>query len=100
MTLEAVGGGAQASGRLVAGLAVGQQASWVVLNATHPLLEGLPSPDAMLSAHVFASNRQSAIADVWVAGQRQVHGGHHHLHAQAQQAFVQARRVLAQTSKH
>ena len=96
MTLESVLGGAQASGRQVAGLAVGQQADWVVLDETHALLEGLPSPDAMLSAHVFASNRQSAIADVWVAGRRHVHAGRHSMHAQANQAFVQARRALAQ----
>ena len=100
MTLEAVIGGAQASGRQVAGLAVGQQANWVVLNASHPLLEGMPSPDAMLSAHVFASNRQSAIADVWVAGRKQVQAGRHHLNAQAHQAFVQARRALAQMPDH
>ena len=100
MTLEAVIGGAQASGRQVAGLAVGQQANWLVLDASHPLLEGLPSPDAMLSAHVFASNRQSAIADVWVAGRRQVQAGQHHLHAPAQQAFVRARRALAQMPDH
>ena len=96
MTLESVLGGAQASGRQVAGLAVGQQADWVVLDETNALLEGLPSPDAMLSAHVFASNRQSAIADVWVAGRRHVHAGRHSMHAQANQAFVQARRALAQ----
>ena len=54
--LEAVAGGAQASGRTVAGLAAGQRADFVVLDAKHPLLQGLPSPDAMLSAHVFASH--------------------------------------------
>lgn len=58
MTLEAVAGGAQASARPVAGLAVGQQADWVVLDASHPLLQGMPSPDDMLSAHVFASHRK------------------------------------------
>ena len=100
MTLEAVIGGAQASGRQVAGLAIGQQANWLVLDANHPLMEGMPSPDAMLSAHVFASNRQSAIADVWVGGRRQVHAGQHYLHAPAQRAFVQARRALAQMPDH
>jgi len=45
---------------------------------------------------VFASNRQSAIADVWVAGRRHVQAGRHSMHAQANQAFVQARRALAQ----
>ena len=93
MTLEAVAGGAQASGRAVAGLAAGQQADFVVLDANHPLLQGLPSPDAMLSAHVFASHRQSAIAAVWVAGRPLVTAGSHALHAEAANAFAAARQV-------
>jgi len=77
MTLEAVAGGAQASGRRVAGLAVGQQADWVILDPDHPALEGLPNAESMLSAHIFASSRQSAIAEVWVAGQPRVQQGRH-----------------------
>ena len=38
MTLDAVLGGAQASGRAIAGLALGQQADFMVLDAQHPLL--------------------------------------------------------------
>jgi len=78
----------------VAGLAIGQQADLVVLGAAHPLLQELPTPDAMLSAHVFASHRQSAIAQVWVGGQMRVQRGTHALSASAQAAFVAARREL------
>ncbi|MEO8655400.1 MAG: formimidoylglutamate deiminase [Ramlibacter sp.] len=100
MTLEAVAGGAQASGRQVAGLAAGQQADLVVLDANHPLLQGLPSADAMLSAHVFASHRQSAIAAVWVAGRPVVVAGRHPLQAEAAHAFAAARSALATMSSN
>ncbi|RLJ39791.1 formimidoylglutamate deiminase [Acidovorax sp. 106] len=94
MTLQAVRGGAQASGRLVpgatAGIAVGQSADWVVLDAQHVALRGLPAP-AMLSAHVFASHRTSAIDSVWVGGARRVAQGRHALHDPAASAFASAR---------
>ena len=94
MTLHAVQGGAQASGRLVhgstAGIAVGQSADWVVLDAQHVALRCLPAP-AMLSAHVFASHRTSAIDSVWVGGARRVAQGRHALHDSAASAFATAR---------
>ena len=94
MTLHAVQGGAQASGRLVhgstAGIAVGQSADWVVLDAQHVALRGLPAP-AMLSAHVFASHRTSAIDSVWVGGASRVAQGRHALHDSAASAFATAR---------
>jgi formimidoylglutamate deiminase len=99
MTLDAVAGGAQASGRAVAGLAVGQQADLVVLDAEHPLLQGLPTADAMLSTHVFASHRQSAIAQVWVGGQARVWAGQHALNLSARQAFNAARRQLLESTQ-
>ena len=95
MTLEAVAGGAQASGRSVGGLAVGQQADLVVLDANHPLLQGLPSPDTMLSAHVFASHRNSAIAAVRVGGRLAVQDGRHPLRQEAARALAAARTALA-----
>ncbi|MFY8104063.1 MAG: formimidoylglutamate deiminase [Ramlibacter sp.] len=94
MALEAVAGGAQASARDIAGLAPGQQADWVVLDASDPLLQGLPTAEAMLSAHVFASHRRSAIAEVWVAGRAQVRAGRHALHDEALSGLAQARRQL------
>lgn len=93
MLLQAVPGGAQAAGRPVAGLAVGQSADFVVLDAMHPALQGLPAAD-MLSAHVFASHRSSAIASVWSAGRQRVEGGRHALHASAAADFVAARSRL------
>ncbi|KJA10399.1 N-formimino-L-glutamate deiminase [Acidovorax temperans] len=94
MALQAVQGGAQASGRwgagAAAGIAVGQSADWVVLDAQHVALRSLPAP-AMLSAHVFASHRTSAIDSVWVGGARRVAQGRHALHDSAASAFATAR---------
>ena len=93
MTLAAVQGGAQASGREIGGLVVGQQADFVVLDAQHPSLQGLSAPD-MLSAHVFASHRSSAVQAVWVNGHERVSQGRHPLHASATAGFVAARSQL------
>ena len=93
MMLAAVQGGAQAAGRNVAGLAVGQQADCVVLDGEHFALAGLPVAE-QLDSHVFASSRSNAVASVWVAGQCQVEQGRHTLHRSAQQAFVAARSAL------
>jgi formimidoylglutamate deiminase len=98
MTLQAVAGGAQASARPVAGLAVGQQADMVVLDAQHPLLRDLPTPAAMLSAHVFASHRQSALHQVWVAGHLRVDHGQHALHDSAMSGQVAARHQLLENT--
>ncbi|MFD1711472.1 formimidoylglutamate deiminase [Ottowia sp. GY511] len=97
MTLAAVQGGAQAAGRAIGGLAVGQQADLVVLDAQHSALAGLDGADA-LSAHVFASHRTSAIHKVYVGGQPQVRGGAHALRQEARAGFVQARQQLLQTA--
>ena len=93
MTLAAVAGGAAAGGRPVSGLAVGQRADFVVLDGAHPLIAGVPAPDA-LDAHVFASHRASAIDAVVVGGQTVVRHGRHALHAPAGEAFVRARAAL------
>ena len=97
MTLQAVAGGAQASGRVaagaVAGLAVGQPADFVVLDASHVALAGLPA-DSAHASHVFASHRTSAIADVWVNGRQRVSQGRHNGHEAAKQAFTKARSQL------
>ena len=98
MTLAAVAGGAQASGRRVAGLAVGQQADWLVLDARHIALAGLSAADR-LSAHVFASHRTSAVQAVWVAGRQQVTAGRHRQHEPAAHAFVAARKLLDEAAE-
>ena len=90
---RAVQGGAQAAGRPVAGMAVGQQADLVSLHAEHVALAGLPVAE-QLDAHVFASSRTSAIDQVWVGGQQRVSAGRHALHTQARQAFIRARSAL------
>jgi formimidoylglutamate deiminase len=97
LTLAAVHGGAQASGRAVGGLAAGRQADFVVLDAGHVALAGLGAQD-MLSSHVFASHRGNAIAAAWVAGRPRVAGGRHPLHQDAAAAFVAARHQLLTAS--
>ncbi|RZJ57898.1 MAG: formimidoylglutamate deiminase, partial [Acidovorax sp.] len=96
MTLQAVAGGAQAAGRAVAGLAAGQQADLVVLDAQHVALRDLPA-HSMLSAHVFGSHRTSAIDSLWVAGVQRVAQGRHALHEAAAHAFVAARSATIAT---
>ena len=93
MILAAAQGGAQAAGRAVAGLAVGQQADFVVLDADHVALAGLPAPE-MLASHVFASQRTSAIRDVFVGGTARVRGGSHGQQQAARAGSVQARTQL------
>ncbi|RZI75665.1 MAG: formimidoylglutamate deiminase [Variovorax sp.] len=93
MTLQAVKGGAQASGRAVGGLAVGQHADFTVLDAAHPALAKLAAAD-MLSSHVFASHRTSAIDAVWSAGRPLVQAGRHAIHDSATAGFVAARAQL------
>jgi formimidoylglutamate deiminase len=89
-----VAGGAQASGRNAHGLVIGQRADFCVLDAQHLALAGLAAPE-MLSAHVFASHRTSALDAVWVAGQQRTrHGSRHALRAEVQAAFIAARAAL------
>ncbi len=92
-TLQAVQGGAQAAGRAVAGLAVGQQADMLALDAQHVALAGLDA-ERMLAAHVFASQRGSALHSLWVGGVPRVVAGRHALHGTAARAFVAARQAL------
>ncbi len=90
MTLQAVQGGAQAAGRTIAGLATGQRADFVTLDAGHVALQGLSAPN-MLSAHVFASHRSSALDGVWTGGIQRIGKGRHALREAAAAGFVAAR---------
>ena len=90
--LGAVAGGARASGRPIAGLAVGQMADFVMLSRSAALAE--LSPPQMLASHVFASQGRHAISDVWVAGVRRIQGGSHEFEDAACEAFVAARTQL------
>jgi len=89
--LAAVAGGAQAAGRPVAGLAVGQQADFVVL--ADAMLEGL-APARQLASHLFASHCRDAVHEVWVAGRRLVENGRHAEGEAAQRGFLAARARL------
>ncbi|MES2101443.1 MAG: formimidoylglutamate deiminase [Pseudomonadota bacterium] len=90
--LGAVGGGAQASGRAIRGLSVGQQADFVVLDGSGPLA-GL-APAQALASHVFASHGRSAVRDVFVAGTQRIRDGEHVLQRSACERFVAARSAL------
>ena len=91
--LQAVAGGAQASGVPVVGLAAGQRADFVVLDADHLALSGLP-PEQALAAHVFASSRTSVLAQTWVGGACLVHEGRRAGRELAQLRFLRAREKL------
>ncbi|MDB5850795.1 MAG: formimidoylglutamate deiminase, partial [Rhodoferax sp.] len=112
MVLQAVAGGRQAGGwndrphpsplphagaHTECGLAVGQPADFVVLDADHVALAGLSAAE-MLSSHVFASHRTSAIAGVWTRGVQRLQAGRHALHQAAAAAFVAARAQLRDTA--
>jgi formimidoylglutamate deiminase len=72
---EALRGGAQALGAGPAGLAPGNAADLVSLDAAHPTLAGKRG-DAILDAWIFAGG---AIVDcVWGRGKKRVAGGRHH----------------------
>lgn len=92
--LGALRGGAQASGRNVAGLAAGQRADLVELDAEHAALALLPA-DNILAGHLFGSSRSSAVQRVWTGGRQRV-DRQHLLHPSALAAFVDVRRQLLQ----
>lgn len=87
----AVAGGAQATGRKVAGLATGQQADWLVL--ADAMFEGL-TPAQQLASHLFASHRRDALRQVWVAGRCVVDNGRHADDTAAERGFLAARARL------
>jgi len=89
----AVIGGAQAAGRPVAGIAPGQQADFIALDPDHLALAGLPV-DSLVSAHLFASHRTSAVHSVWTAGVPRVVASRHTLHDEAARNFIAARAAL------
>jgi formimidoylglutamate deiminase len=86
----AVSGGARASARPIAGLQVGQQADFVLLDATQPLLAGMDA-EAQLASYLFALSATQAIDSVWTAGLCRVRAGRHPLAGEAGLAFSRAR---------
>ena len=95
MMLSAVNGGAKASGRAIKGLAVGQSADFVILDAEHFALAHLSRASQQLAGHIFASHRTSAIESVWVKGHNRIQNGQHVLSALAQEQFIQVRKSLS-----
>ncbi|HYD80971.1 MAG TPA: formimidoylglutamate deiminase [Paucimonas sp.] len=69
-------GGALASGRPVAGLAAGQRADLIVLDANHPDLAGKHG-DQVLDSFVFCNHGQTPIRDVMSGGRWVVRQGRH-----------------------
>lgn len=90
--LGGIAGGAQASGRAIRGLSVGQQADFVVLDGSGPLA-GLAAAQA-LASHVFANQGRGAVRDVFVAGVQRIREGEHALQRSACDHFVAARSAL------
>jgi formiminoglutamate deiminase len=72
---HALAGGAQASGRSIGALAVGQRADIVTLDTSHPDLCAV-SGDRWLDAMVFVAGK-SAVDRVYVGGKRVVENGRH-----------------------
>jgi formimidoylglutamate deiminase len=93
--LGAVQGGARASARPIAGLAIGQRADFVVL-ADDGTMQGL-QPHQVLASHVFARHAPTHLREVWVGGRRRIEQGRHAIGDDAQMRFVAARaQLLAQ----
>lgn len=84
--IQAVAGGAAACGRAVAGLAVGQQADFVILDGDDVNLADR-SPAQLLSALVFCEHDGQPIRDVHVGGRQVVSAGQHPLQDQARRAY-------------
>lgn len=76
----AVAGGAAASGRAIAGLAAGQRADFLVIDADTPSLYGR-SPETLLDAIVFGGSA-NPVRDVYVGG-REVIAARRHAHEDA-----------------
>lgn len=89
---DAARAGADALGQPVGELAVGRRADWVVLDAAHPLLEGLDA-DYQLDTLVLAGARD-LIDQVWIAGRQQVSNGRHPSRAELAPEVARLRRRL------
>ncbi len=90
--LEAAAGGAQALGRAMGSIALGQRADLVVLDGTRPDLAGR-SGDGIANAAVF-SGTDGLVRDVMVGGRWQVREGRHPQEAKASADYVKAVKAL------
>ncbi|MGQ5523383.1 formimidoylglutamate deiminase [Chitinimonas sp. PSY-7] len=90
---EAIAGGSRASGRSIAGLALGQQADWLVLDPEHPNLAGRKD-DQLLAGLVFCQHGNTPIKQVVVAGETLVKDGHHARDAKSARDYRLALKAL------
>ena len=95
--LQAVSGGARASARKVAGLAVGQCADLLVLDPNGPDCS-LPEPALALSAWIFGNHGSESVRDVMVGGRWVVEGGHHAREESALRDYLRTRDALLEHS--
>ena len=86
--------GADALDQPAGQLAVGRRADWIVLDADHPMLDGLDA-DYQLDTLVLAGGRE-LIDQVWIAGRQQVEGGRHPGREALASEVARLRRRLAQ----
>lgn len=91
---QALRGGAQASGRPIGGLEIGQRADAVVLDPNHPSLIGRDR-DAWFDAYVFCGHG-SPVRDVMVGGRWVIRNGRHALEEGIAQRYGEALRELTQ----
>jgi formimidoylglutamate deiminase len=89
----ALHGGALASGRPVAGLAVGQRADLLVLDAAHPDLCGRRG-DRLLDSLIFCNHAPPPVRDVMCGGRWMVQNGRHALEDASGIAYAGALREL------
>ncbi len=88
----AVAGGARASGRALAGLSVGCQADWIVLDPLHPAIAE-HGADTWLSGVVFAEHGETPVFDVYASGRKVVSARRHY---DEETAYAAYRAALAQ----
>ena len=88
----ALAGGNQALGGRPSGIAAGNAASLVSLDASHPSLAG-KSGDAILDAWIFANG--APVDCVWAGGRKLVSGGRHLHHEAIAERFRKAMIVLS-----
>jgi formimidoylglutamate deiminase len=91
---QALAGGAQASGRPLGGLAVGQRADLVVLDSNHPSLIGRDR-GGWLDAYVFCAHG-NPVRDVMVGGEWVIRDGRHPLEEAIAQRYAGALQDLTQ----
>jgi len=89
----ALAGGAVALGASPSGIAQGNAADFVSLDASHPTMAG-KSGDAILDAWIFAGGTRPDC--VWVRGRKLVQGGQHHAREAIAAKFVATMRRLSE----